>query len=320
MRRIDAYTVAVAFVEAWIFNYGPPKTLISDNGRQFAAKFFQAVCSLLGLSNIFTSTYHPQTNGQVERYNRTILAMLRNYVNEHQDDWDRYATALTYAYKNQVHRSTVTTPFYLVLSRPLPEFSLHHSIRSCARPTQEQRNDYVRRFDDSIQHVYTKLLATQAQYKRDFDKRIRRIRQRIKPGDYVYMDPTDGQSKTGKLRSPAIGPYRVLRKDDKTYVIDRDGAIERVNADRVTYAPPPDNPKARQETTTEQHDNAKTTEGPTYVVDGILGHQKDAHGSLEFQVKWYVSTTQRGNLDATFRKSSYHVILRSKRGHPEPSR
>ena len=43
LRRIDAYTVAVAFVEAWVFKYGPPKTGISDNGKQFAAKFFQAV-------------------------------------------------------------------------------------------------------------------------------------------------------------------------------------------------------------------------------------------------------------------------------------
>ena len=66
LRRIDAYTVTVAFVEHWIFKYGPSKTLISDNGKQFATKFFQAVCSLLGLSNIFTSTVHPQTNGQVE--------------------------------------------------------------------------------------------------------------------------------------------------------------------------------------------------------------------------------------------------------------
>ena len=177
LRRIDAYTIAVAFVEAWIFKYGPPKTLISDNGKQFAAKFFQAFCSLLGLSNIFTSTYHPQTNGQVERYNRTILAMLRNYVNEHQDDWNRYATAHTYAYNNHVQRSTGTTPFSPVLSRPPPEFSLHHSIRSRARPTQDQRNDYVKRLDDSIQHAYTRLLATQARYKRDFDKRILTIRE-----------------------------------------------------------------------------------------------------------------------------------------------
>ena len=76
LRRIDAYTIAVAFVAAWVFKYGPPKTLISDNGKQFAAKLFQAVCSLLGIWNIFISTNHPQTNGQVERYNRAILAML----------------------------------------------------------------------------------------------------------------------------------------------------------------------------------------------------------------------------------------------------
>ena len=81
LRRIDEYTVAVAFVEAWIFKSGPPKTLVSYNRKKFAANFFQAVCSLLGLSNIFTFTYHPQTNGQVELYKWTILAMLRNFVN-----------------------------------------------------------------------------------------------------------------------------------------------------------------------------------------------------------------------------------------------
>ena len=122
---------------------------------------------------------------------------------------------------------------------------MHHSIRSHARPTQDQRNDYVKRLDDSIQRAYASLLATQARYKRDFDKQIRLIRPRIKRGDEVYLDPTDGQSKTGKLPSPAIGPYRVLRKDDRTYVIDRDGAIERTNAGRVTSAPPPEDLRTR---------------------------------------------------------------------------
>ena len=69
LRRIDAYTVAVAFDKAWIFKYGPPKTLISDNRKQLVSKFFQAICSLLGLLNIFTYSYQLQTNGQVEQYN-----------------------------------------------------------------------------------------------------------------------------------------------------------------------------------------------------------------------------------------------------------
>ena len=224
LRRIDAYTVAIAFVAHWIFKYGPPKTLISENVKQFAEQFFQAVCSLLGLSNIFTSTYNPQTNGQVERCNRTILSMLRNYVNEHQDDWERYATALKYAYNNHVHRSAGTTPFSLVLSRTPPEFSLRHTVRSRTRPTQEQRNDYVRRLDDTMEHAYNLLLATQARYMRDFDKRIRNIKQRIRTGDYVYIDPTDELSKTGKLQSPALGPFYVIRKDERTYLFDRNGA------------------------------------------------------------------------------------------------
>ena len=162
---------------------------------------------------------------------------------------------------------------------------MHHSIRSRARPTQDQQNDYVNRRDDSIQYAYTRLLATQARYKRDFDKQKRTIRQRIKRGDYVYLDPTDGQSKTGILRSPAIGPYRVLRKNNRTYVIDRDGATERINADRVTYAPPPENSTEPHEEVTGSHE--KNTEGPTYVVDEILDHRKDTHGSFEFHVKWY---------------------------------
>ena len=151
LRKITTYNVAVAFVEHWVFKYGPPECLISDNGKQFADKFFQVVCSILGISNVFTSTYQPQTNGQVERYNRTILAMLRNYVNEHQDDWDRYATVLTYAYNNHVHRTTGTTPFDLVLSRPPSAFSLYHSPTSRKAQTTEQREDYLDRLEGTIQ-------------------------------------------------------------------------------------------------------------------------------------------------------------------------
>ena len=58
LREITAYNVVVAFVEHWVFSYGPPECVISDNQKKFAAKFFQAVCETLGISNVFTSTYH----------------------------------------------------------------------------------------------------------------------------------------------------------------------------------------------------------------------------------------------------------------------
>jgi transposase InsO family protein len=78
--------VARAFVDQWVYVYGPPVSLLTDNGPQVIAKFFQAACAELGISKVFTTAYHPRTNGQVELYNRTILAALRAYVSKRQYD------------------------------------------------------------------------------------------------------------------------------------------------------------------------------------------------------------------------------------------
>ena len=96
MKGISNAEVARCFVNEWIFNYGRPTKFISDNGGCFKSKFFLDVCRILSIKNNFTTTYHLQTNGQVERYNRTILAALRTYVADHPKDWDLYKDALTY--------------------------------------------------------------------------------------------------------------------------------------------------------------------------------------------------------------------------------
>ena len=80
LRTITSLAVAQAFCYHWVFVYGMPKTLLSDNGTQFSSKFFQACCIELGIKQVFTTAYHPQCNGQVERFNRTILSQLRAYV------------------------------------------------------------------------------------------------------------------------------------------------------------------------------------------------------------------------------------------------
>ena len=137
LRNVNAYSTAVAFWEAGIFKCGPPRTLLSDNGKQFASRFFLSVCRLLSVTNAFISTYHPPGNGQIERYNRTILIMLQCYLEKHQNDWDRYASAFTYAYNNRVNRSAGTTPFELILRQPPPLCSLYKAIRQ--RPAMDRR-------------------------------------------------------------------------------------------------------------------------------------------------------------------------------------
>ena len=289
LRTITALSVATAFVEHWVFKYGPPQTLVSDNGSQFASKFFQSVCAYLGIANAFTSTYHPQTNGQVERYNRTVLAMLRSYVNEHQSDWDEYATALTYAYNNAIHRSTGTTPFNLVLSNPPASFLMHRSLTDADVITDKtkDRADFVARLEEAVASARERLRKTQMRYKKDFDKRIRIANRHIQPGQYVYLDPRDGSKADGKLGAVAEGPYRVLLNDKRTFVIQRGEVVERVNSDRVTYSPPPPNvppPKPFEATTADILE--KNIDGQTFVVDELLEHSVDEDGTLQFLVKW----------------------------------
>ena len=91
-----------------------------------------------------------------------------------------------------------------------------------------------------------------------------------------------------KLSNHAFGPYGVLANDHRTFVIQRDDEVERVNSNLVTYAPPP--PDVTQpeplEATPEDFEEKKT-EGPTYPFDQINYHRICDDGKTEFSVKWY---------------------------------
>lgn len=71
-----AITVARIFLKLWVANYGIRFRLLTDNGPQFASKFFVAVCSTLWVNNSTVTEYHPQTNGKAERFNATLILQL----------------------------------------------------------------------------------------------------------------------------------------------------------------------------------------------------------------------------------------------------
>jgi transposase InsO family protein len=95
LRTIIATEVAKIFVHEWYCVYGAPVIILTDNGTQFVSKFFQTVCRLLGVKQVFTTAYHPQTNGKCERFNRTILSALSHYISDNQDDGDELSYTAT---------------------------------------------------------------------------------------------------------------------------------------------------------------------------------------------------------------------------------
>jgi len=103
VRDITALDVLSAFLDTWVASYGLPDSVLSDDGPQFAAVLWQDVLKVLGIDTNYATPYHPQTVGQVERLNKTLVKQLRRYVSEHVVTCSRYLSPVVTAYNSQVH-------------------------------------------------------------------------------------------------------------------------------------------------------------------------------------------------------------------------
>ena len=86
-------------------------TLISDQGREFVNEVIDYLLDIMQTEHRISSAYHPETNGQRERDNRTLKSALAKLVNERGDDWDMCIPGVLFAYHTSIHASTKCTPF-----------------------------------------------------------------------------------------------------------------------------------------------------------------------------------------------------------------
>lgn len=93
--------------------------LITDQGREFVNHLNAKMFKRHSIDHRISSAYHPQTNGLVERFNRTLQDALRKVVNTDGTDWDLYIKEVLYGYRSSVHASTGFTPFFVMFGRYL---------------------------------------------------------------------------------------------------------------------------------------------------------------------------------------------------------
>ena len=86
-------------------HHGLPSEIIFDRDPRFTNSFWQALFENLGTTFKFSSTYHPQIDGQTKIVNLTLLDMLKSYVNDQQISWERFLPFLKFAYNNIMHSS-----------------------------------------------------------------------------------------------------------------------------------------------------------------------------------------------------------------------
>lgn len=105
---------------AWFFPLGIPNTILTENGSPFVAAFFEYICAALGVKQFGITDFHPETNDQTERYNKTLVARYPNERRRGANQFDQLVHTLTYGYNTQIHRTTGLLPFSMVLARNPP--------------------------------------------------------------------------------------------------------------------------------------------------------------------------------------------------------
>uniref|UniRef100_A0AAZ1X8S4 Gypsy retrotransposon integrase-like protein 1 n=1 Tax=Oreochromis aureus TaxID=47969 RepID=A0AAZ1X8S4_OREAU len=115
----SATTTAERLVEEMFACFGVLAELHSDQGRNFESKVFGEICRQLGVEKTRTTPLHPQSDGLVERFNRTLATQLAILTSRHQRDWDRYLPLVLWSYRTAVQESSQCTPAALMFGREL---------------------------------------------------------------------------------------------------------------------------------------------------------------------------------------------------------
>jgi Integrase zinc binding domain/Chromo (CHRromatin Organisation MOdifier) domain len=301
IRTITALGVAKAFCDAWVFSYGPPRYLLTDNGTHFNAKFFLSVCRELGIAKIFTTAYHPQTNGQVERFNRTIINSFRGYVERRQTDWDEYTSDITFGYNCRVHSSLNLAPFELILSRPPPTLSVGPSEAEVLDTPVSAKLRFITLFKELVPLVQTMLAEAQAQYKRNFDRSIKEKNKEVLSGSWVNLRREVHEAgRNPKLGDQIYGPCQVIETDVRVLKLRIGDDDVPLSSDCITPAPVSDpeprnreypiDETARPVAAEDDDDKKEGYEGfstDEFVFERITSMKKLNDGNLRYKVRWY---------------------------------
>ncbi len=234
---------------------------------------------MFGTKLCLTTAFHPQSDGQTERMNRTLEEMLRHYVSPNHTDWDSHLPQLEFAFNNSLHAASKHTPFFLNTGQhPLtPLGDIAETTNPAARKLVE---DWSTRVSRAIEYLH----AARNRLKQNADASRRDVQ--FKVGDNVLLNSKHITLKhpgATKLLPKYIGPFKVIAKiGEVAYRLELPKNMKCHNVFHVSllhkfvkgrrYQPPP--PPLEVDGELE------------YEVEKILMSREGPHGKRWFLLKW----------------------------------
>ena len=206
-----ASTVARVLVDGIVSRHGVPSTLHSDQGGSFDNEVIRALAKMLGMKKVQTSPYHPQSDGLVERMNRTLLDMIAKYVQDKPQTWDTWLQILLFAYRASIQPSVGFSPFRLLYGREpvmpidvdfsLPRLSRFRDTRQYLQQVQENQRLASELVEENLANAQRRQLVNHHSSEPH----------QYSDGDLVLShDPSTRHGASYKLASPWIGPFTVV--------------------------------------------------------------------------------------------------------------
>ncbi|XP_052218279.1 uncharacterized protein K02A2.6-like [Dreissena polymorpha] len=207
-----AETCASRILNDFIARWGCPLSILSDLGRNYESSVFRELCKILEIKKIRTSPKNPKCHGQAERFNKTLVRMIKAYLCGEQDQWDKNLGCLAAAYRSTPHESTGMTPNLLMMGREVRHPS---ELEFSRNPNSEETRsfvDYVAALKEKMHHAHQVArehlsVATKRQ-KEIYDKR--QCVHSYEPGDFIWLlEESRKPGITHKLEMSYEGPFVV---------------------------------------------------------------------------------------------------------------
>ncbi|GJS81533.1 reverse transcriptase domain-containing protein [Tanacetum coccineum] len=234
--------VVVTFLKKLFCRFRMPKALISDRGTHFCNKIIEITMKRYGVNHRFSTSYHPQTSGQVENTNKALKRILEKTVKDNPVIWSRKLDDALWAFRTAYKTPTGTTPYKLIYGKNchLP-FEIEHcaywALKNCNPDliaAGEKRMFQLHELDELRHQAYEKSRLYKARTKVWHGYKLK-MKKEFKQGNKILLFHLKYKFKQPKLRSRWLGPYVVKHQYPSGYVIlyGKDGKTFIVNGYRL---------------------------------------------------------------------------------------
>ena len=276
-RDYTAVQLAHVLKDRLIRYHGIPKSIISDRDKLFTSNYWTTLMAEIGTQRKLSTAYHPQTDGQTERTNRTMKTYLKIYSNPQQTNWASLLPMAQLAYNNKLSEATGKTPYFAnhgrhpnLFTRTLPSPKAEAAVQ-----TAEEMKKIHKEMEERIQRAQTQSIS--------YVNKKRKTAPQLKEGDKVYLHTRNLRTKRPSkgLDHVKVGPFLILKRNGPvTYTLKLPPDAKIHPRFHVSLLEPADS-----ETPLQQNFRYEREEENEFEVEKILAMRGSGRGT-DFLVKW----------------------------------